>query len=241
MSGVKWNAADSRYVETNYGKHTVNEIAKHLGRSASSVYQHAVKVGAAKKYCKDEIAKRDAKIRELHAKGWSAGEMESVVGINSRTINERIHKMGLVPNGRNQRYRNRVAETTKNQCNLAGVKNLGELRSKEMKRVAQRFGWPDNLALRSVQIIETLYQRGPMTRRQIAEAIGLRWNGSRKTFGNTRVPGHSYLAELQRAGLVVRLESAITHKGKGNHQDLYMVGLGVEPCQQARKQSLLQK
>lgn len=234
MSGIPWKPSETKYVQRHYGKKTVKDIAEHLGRSVGSVYQHATKCGAASTYDKTEIAWRDKKIKQLHGKGWSASEMESIVGIGHRTINARITRMGLKPHGRNERYRKRVAKKTREQCNAAGVANLGELRSKEMKRVAQRLGWPDTLALRSVQILETLYQRGPMTRKQIAEAIGIKWVGSRKTFSTKRVPGQSYLAELQRAGLVVRLESAITHKGKGNHQDLYMVALEVEPCQEAR-------
>lgn len=241
MPGTQWKPSETKYVQRNYGKKSAQQIADHLRRSVRSVYQHATKCGAAGTYDKSQIARRDKKIKQLHAKGWSASEMESLVGIGRRTINARINQMGLTPNGRNERYRKRVAQKTREQCMAAGVASLGELRAKEMKRVAHRLGWPDHLALRSVQILETLYQQGPMTRKQIAKAIGMRWVGSRKTFSTKRVPGHSYLAELQRAGLVVRLESAITHKGKGNHQDLYMVALEVEPCQEARTRYQSQK
>jgi len=241
MVGRRWTDTESEYVIKHYGRKKVDTIASYLSRSVSSVYQHARKIGVCETHDRAAAARRDCKIKQLHLKGWSSSEIEKAVDIGHRSIRERIHKMGMIPNGRNARYRKRVAKKTKEQCAAAGVKNLAELRSKEMKRVARNLGWPDYLSLRSVQILETLFQLGPMTRKQIAKAIGLKWVGVQHTFKNKRVPGHNYLAELQRAGLVVRLESAITHKGKGNHQDLYMVALEVEPCQKARTRYLSQK
>jgi hypothetical protein len=231
-----WTRAETQYVIDHYASQTACEIASQLGRTDKAVYQHAFSLGLTDKRSADEIEKRDVEILRLHKLGWSAGEMESRVGINQRTIRSRINKMGHTPNGRNARYRRRVAANTRKQCQEAGVANLAELRVLEYKRVAKRYGWPDHLSIRSVQIVETLYRQGPMTRKQLAVAIGMHWIGSRKTFRG-RVPGGSYLAELQRAGLVVRLESAITHKGKGNHEDLYMVGLGVEPCRKTKSLS----
>lgn len=219
----------------HYGSRTAGQIARHLGRSVGSVYQHANQIGVVKARDRDNESKEMETIRRLHAEGFNAAEIQAKTGVPSRTVNLRLNRMGLKPHGRHERYRKKAAKRAVAQCKAAGVKSLGELRSKEMKRVARGLGWPESLSLRAVQILETLYRCGPMTRKQIAEAIGMRWNGSRRTFSNSRVPGHSYLAELQRAGLVVRLESAITHKGKGNHQDLYLVALEVEPCQEARE------
>lgn len=231
-----WTANETKYVVDHYATQTAGEIAMHLDRTEKAIYQHAFGLGLTEKRSVDEIENRDIEIRRLHKLGWSASEMESRIGIGRRTINSRIHKMGSNPNGRNDRYRRRVAENTRKQCHDAGVSNLAQLRVLEHKKVARRYGWPDHLSLRSVQIVETLYRRGPMTRKQLAVAIGMNWIGSRRSLKGT-VPGGSYLAELQRAGLVVRLASAITHKGKGNHEDLYMVGLGVEPCRKPKGQS----
>jgi hypothetical protein len=170
-------------------------------------------------------------VRELHAKGWVASEIGREVGMHWRSVNKLINKLGIKPNGRNERYRKRVAATTRKQCEKAGVKNLGELRKARFREAVARIGW-EGLSLRGAQIAELLYQRGPMTRKQICEATGMPWKGSRKSLGNCRVPGGSYMAELQRAGVVVRLEAAVKGEGKGKSQDLYMIALGVEKsCQ----------
>lgn len=235
MTRRPWSDADLRYVAKHYRNKPVEEIAAKLNRSRGAVYQQAAKLGVITPIDRELQAKRERGIRRWHANGWSSREIGEKIGMHPRSVRDKMHALGLTPNGRNERYRKRVAATTRKQCKEAGVANLGELRSKEFKRLAKRLGWPDHLSLRAVQILETLYQQGPMTRRQIAKAIDVPWRGSRKSLGNPRVPGGSYLAELQRAGLVIRLESAITHKGSGNHQDLYLVALGVEPCQQTRK------
>lgn len=215
---------------------SVGDVAMRLSRSCSSVYQRANILGLSEVMCPHETARIKSRIRTWHARGWSDSEIAAKVGRDRRSVGEMRVRLGLEANGNNERRRRKVSERTKQQCEKAGVANLAEVRSESFKGVARRLGWPDHLSLRAVQILETLYQLGPMTRRQLAPAVGMRWRGSRKTFGNNRVPGGSYLAELQRAGLVIRLEKAITHPGKGNHEDLYMVALEVEPCQKARRQ-----
>lgn len=65
-------------------------------------------------------------------------------------------------------------------------------------------GWPEDLRHRAVQILDLLYARGPMTRREIAEALGMPWKGSSKSLVSNDPEG-TYLAHLQARGLVVRL------------------------------------
>lgn len=241
MAGKPWTDEDDAFMLANYSSMTAAELAEKLGRTPSAVFQRATRCGLAKVRDGKEIARRDEKITQLHAKGWSASEMQETVGIQTRSINKRLTVLGLKPHGRSERYKRRVAKVTQKQCEAAGVHNLGELRALQMKRVARNLGWPDHLSLRSVQILETLYQRGPMTRRQIADAIGVQWRGSRRTFSTRRAPGGSYMAELQRAGLVIRLKKAIKGKGKGRSHDLYMVALEVEPCREKREHYQSQK
>ncbi len=184
--------------------------------------------------------KRKAAIIRLHAKGWSDSEVADAIGIPRRAVGSYRERLNLPANGRNERYRKRVAENTKRQLKAAGVSSLAEIKALEVAKLAKALGWPEHLSLRSIQIAESLYQRGPMTRKQIANAIGIEWRGSRKTFSG-RMPGGSCLAELQRSGLVVRLQSAITHGGKGNHEDVYFLGLEIEPCQANRSKSQLRR
>lgn len=241
MPGVPFTPREDRTIIANWGKILASAIAKKLGRNVRSIYNHAYRLGVGVKHDKKAIAKRKAKMVALHAKGYSGQEIADGVGLTRRTVQQHLTRMGLSANGRNERYRKRVAKRTKQQCRDAGVKNLAEVKALEVRKLASALGWPDHLSLRALQIVELLYVRGPMTRKQIAAAIGMRWMGSRKTFSNSRVPGGSYMAELLQAGLLVRLQSAITHKGKGNHEDVYMVGLEIEPCQIARSKSQLKR
>lgn len=108
-----------------------------------------------------------------------------------------------------------------------GVQSLAELRSNSLKRLARKLGWPDDLPVPSVRILEALHNIGPMTRRELAAATGTRWRGSRHTF-NSR--GDSYVAILLRRGLVVSLNKAnrVTGQGKGRSTDVYMLAITTE-------------
>ncbi len=229
-----WTEREIAYLLAQYGKIETKEIAKKLRRSIGSVHQCADRHGLSKKRDKAKSLKLQRRIREMNASGLRDSEISDILGVNRRSVAWLRKKQGLPAIGRNESYRRMVAEKTKQQCRQAGVKNLAELRSLEMKRIAKKLGWPETLSVRAVQILETLYRYGPMTRKQLAAAIGIPWAGSRKTFSNNRVPGQSYTAELMRAGLVIRLDSAICHAGRGNHEDVYMVALGVEPCRRKR-------
>lgn len=233
MPGIPWTSKDDAFLKRSYKRKPIAEVAARLFRSISSVYQRANKLALNERRDKDEISKRKEKIKSLIGQGLSDSEVASVVKMDRRALTEMRNRMGVSANGRSERYRKRVAEKTKKQCEEAGVKNLAEIRAKRFSEFVQSVGWP-GVSVRSAQIAEALYQRGPMTRKQICEAIGMPWRGSRKSLATSRVPGGSYMAELQRAGLVVRLESAITHRGKGNHEDLYMIGLDVEPCRKVQ-------
>lgn len=220
----------------NYGKMLAKDLAKMIGRSVSSVHNTALRYGLTEKRDHDLIESRAQKVAELNAQGWSDQEVADAIGISRRSIRNYRDKLGLEPNGRNERYRKRVSENTRRQLEKAGVSSLAGLKSLEVKKYVRSLGWPDTLSLGSAFILELLYTRGPMTRRQLSEATGFRWKGTRKSLCNNRVPGGSYLAELQRAGLVVRLKNAINGMIVSGHgrQDIYMVGLEVEPCQKTR-------
>jgi hypothetical protein len=240
LAGKPWSKEESGFVKRNYRTLGCKQVADRLGRSLRSVYQHANKLGVNEIRDIEAMALNRVRIRELNALGWSDGEISEEVGLNRRTVSEIRVKLGLPCNRLHERFRNRVREKTAQQLKAAGLKNLGQVRSERFKQLARDLGWPDTLSLRSVQIIEMLYQRGPMTRRQLAQAIDMPWKGS-KTFSNRRVPGQSYTAELIRSGLVIVLQRAVRRGGKGNNDSLYMVALGVEPCHKARSQSQLLK
>lgn len=241
MPGIKFTPKEDQIIADLWGKSQAQAIADQLGRDRKSVYARAFRLGVVQKRDPAVMEHRKKMIFKLHSKGYSSQEIADSIGLNGRSVRERLVRMGLVSNGRNERYRKRVAAKTKKQCKEAGVKNLAQLKANEIKKLALSLGWPEHLSIRSIQILEAFYKHGPMTRRTLAEAIGMKWKGSRKTFNTNRVHGHSYLAALVHEGLVVRLKKAITHKGKGNHEDVYMLGLEVEPCQINRSKYQFQR
>jgi len=224
-----WTDREDKILRRDYGRRLVKNLAADLARSCSSVYQRASRLGLQERQDKTEIQKRKVRLRKLIEQGLSDSEVASRLRMDRRALTEMRCRMGIPANGRSERYRRRVAEITRRQCRAAGLGSLAEIRKRRYEQFSESLGWP-GVSVRAAQIAEALYNLGPMTRRQICVAVGMPWRGSRKSLSTNRVPGGSYMAELQRAGIVVRLESAITHRGKGNHEDLYMIGLGVEPC-----------
>jgi hypothetical protein len=233
MAGLPWADKDDAFLVRTYKRKRIGDVAAHLSRTVSSVYQRANRLGLNEHRNKLELSKRKSKIRKLLKQGLSDSEVAARVLMGRRALTEMRFRMGIPANGRSERYKRRVAKKTREQCKAAGVRNLAEIRAKRFDEFVVSLGWP-GISVRAAQIAEALYRLGPMTRKQICQAVGMPWRGSRKSLSTNSVPGGSYMAELQRAGIVVRLESAITHRGKGNHEDLYMIGLDVEPCKKAQ-------
>jgi hypothetical protein len=137
--------------------------------------------------------------------------------------------MGLPPNRGSDHYRRAVRSRTGEQLERGGFRSLAELRSWVFRRMAEKAGWPADLRPRHVDILNALWDRGPMTRRELADAIGMRWLGSRGSLKSSDPEG-SYLAHLTRRGLVMRMPRArrMTGQGKGRSCDIYMLSLDIE-------------
>jgi len=229
MAGRPWTQKDEATLSQSYKRKAIADLASHLSRTVAAIHQKANALGLNEKRDKAEIENRKAKIRKLIAQGLSDSEVAGRLKMKRRALSEMRCRMGVLANGRNERYRRRVAKKTKAQCKAAGVSSLAEVRAKRFDEFVADLGWP-GLSVRAAQIAESLYRLGPMTRKQICKAIGMPWKGTKKSLSAAYRPGGSYMAELQRAGIVVRLRAAITHKGSGRSEDLYMIGLDVEPC-----------
>lgn len=230
MAGRKWTRDGENLLRDNYGKVPVKVLAKELGRTEKSVHMKARGLGLNTKRDMKAVRERERQVRKYHAKGWSDSEVAAATGIDRRLVTEIRSRLGLKAHGRSERYRKRVAENTRRQLKEAGAKSLAEIKWNRFRETQAPLGWPEGLSIRATQILDLLYYWGPMTRRQICEATGMPFKG-RHTFKSNRVPGQSYLTELQRSGLVVSLPRAVKRTGKGRSEGLYMVALGVEPCQ----------
>lgn len=227
--GRRWTVEQDQVLREMHGTATAAEIGRRVGRSAKSVHQRAWTLGLAARH---EHFNPDGKlantIRGLHQRQYSDAEIAAAVKRDRRWISELRARLGLPPNGHSERFRRRVAKNTRRQCRAAGVKSLAEVRVLAFRRFAREHGWPEDLRPRAVQILDVLWQRGPMTRRQICEAIGMRWKGSRASLSSNDPEG-SYLAHLVARGLVVQLGRCVKDRGRGKSTNLYSIAPGVRP------------
>lgn len=223
-----WTEAEQAKLKRWYHSKSAVEIAKKLGRTQTSVYQQARKIGINEERDTERLERVRMLIKKYNAKGWLDSEIANLIRRDRRSIAGIRNTMGLPSNGGGERHRRKVAAKTREQLAPLGLKNLAELRSLSFRKFAAKHGWPSHLSPRAVQIVEHLYKLGPMTKRQIATVVDMPFKGSKKTFASS-TPGGSYLAELQRAELVIRLPRAVDHGGRGRQVSIYMMAPGACP------------
>jgi hypothetical protein len=147
--------------------------------------------------------------------------------IDRHTTSKYRRQMELPDNRTSPHMIARVRENTRRQCAAAGVLHLGELRAVVLRSRVEKSGWPKDLLFRQVQILDALYERGPMTREEICAAIGMRWKGPKtEMIANGR--GTTYLSDLMRRGLVTSLGRKFNTGGKGKNTCIYSVPIWIE-------------
>lgn len=227
MAGRPWTESELATVRAEYGTTPARELAARLGRSPRAVYQAADRMGLAHQHRTDVTLTWEAELRRLHALGHCDTDIAARLGCERHTASKHRRRLGLVGHARGERTRAKVRATTAEQCRRAGVANLGALRSLVFARRSAEAGWPAGLRPREVDILDALAIRGPLTRREIAGAVGMRWLGSRKSL-KCRGGRGSYLADLIAAGLVVSLGRVVSGRGKGGSSQLYSLALDLE-------------
>jgi hypothetical protein len=230
-----FTAAELAFIREASGKLAVPEIARKLGRSQSSVHQRRAKMGLS---CRRvPMVGFVSFLRQQHAAGWSDAEIASAWSarfpdrrtLERHTVGQYRERLGLPHNAYSDHRRRRVAERTQQQLAAAGLPSIGWLRKEAFRKRAIAAGWPGDLRPRAVQILNALWDRGPMTRPEIAKAIGMPWKGSRQSL-TSNDPEGSYLAHLQSRGLVIVFKRAckVLGKGKGHSMDVYSLPLDIE-------------
>lgn len=234
-----WTHEEDARLRELYGTMHARQIAAILGREVHSVHNRCFKLRIGEQHGVVRIFHGpafEAYLRKQHALGLSDEEISAgyskIVGrhVDRHTVGAWRRRLGLGHNAYSEHQRNRVRIKTRAQLKAAGLSSMGELRRQAWARHARRLGWPEDLRPRAIQILHALYTRGPMTRREIATAIGMPWKGSRKSLVSNDPEG-SYLAHLIRRGLVISLHRAgkVTGQGKGRSVNIYTLPLHVHP------------
>lgn len=222
----RWTAREQGIVRALHGSKTAAQIARRLGRTSSQVCQAAGRLGLTRRQ-PGRAPGLDDYITARHAEGWTDPEIARGWGCERHCIHLHRKRLGLASNANNERYRARVRINTQRQCEQAGVASLADIRCQVFRRRARAAGWPEDLRPRAVQILTTLWERGPMTRRELADAIGMPWHGVRASLKSSDPEG-SHLAHLVKRGLVVNLGRTVRGRGRGHSVCLYSLPLFIE-------------
>lgn len=227
-AGKAWTDAERRTLTRLYPRMTAAQLARRLGRSVYAVQNEVELLGLAK------LARRTVideafleRLRARNAAGYSDQEIADEAGCMRRTVERWRKRLGLGSNLYSERRRQRARAKTADQCARAGVARLAEIRSQVFRQRVAASGWPADLRPRAAAILDLLAERGPMTRRELCEAMGMNWRGSRASLKSSDPEG-SHLAHLMACGLVVALGRIVRPGGRGYNQQLYSLDLTAE-------------
>lgn len=222
----QWTPEEDALLRRHYSEHPASWIAERIfgtPHATKAVYHRAVLLGLRKwPHHPPELIEA---VRHLHAEGLHDRDIARRLGRDRDQVHAiRYARLKLPANAAAVAAAARQAVRT--QYERLGIRSAGELRALSYRRYAVENGWPADLRPRAVQILNLLSAAGvPLSRRQIADGIGMRWKGSRRSLASNDPEG-SYLAHLAARGLVTRLVCAGPHPGpgKGRNIDLYQLG-----------------
>ena len=230
-----WTPAECEYLRVcRAAKVPAEIIAKYLpGRTARSVWQQARKLGLSvpQKFRAPDMVEF---IRSRNALGWSDSEIAAARGVDRHAVGHVRQELGLPLNRASEHVRAKVAAKTAEQLRAAGLPSMAHLRIESFKARARAAGWPEDLRPRAVQILNAIWDRGPMTRRELATAIGMRTDyGGKHEIRKILMsndPEGSYTAHLIARGLLVVFKRAgrVTGCGKGRSVDVYSLPINIE-------------
>lgn len=222
----RWTPQLDARLRVLYPTRTAAAIAVELGRTTGSVYRRAAQLRLEKHpHWPAEVLDR---VRRLNAEGLCDRLVAERVGPplaagdagrdQAKHIRQRL---GLPFRPDADARRRSIA----NQRKTLGIRHGGDLRAVAHARYARANGWPDDLPVRAVQILNVLCQHGPKTARQLAEAIGMPTDQRNTQHGGAvylkacsnsrRVRGHgTYTGLLKARGLVQYVHRAVPGRPK---------------------------
>jgi hypothetical protein len=200
-----YTAAELETVRDLWGRCPRAEIAAKLGRPANSVTKMARRLGLVGRCPRGSDPQFEARVRELHAAGWSDSEIAGDTGAVRGTVRKVRCRLGLPLNTNHPRqqekYRVAIDKLRASGRGIWGPERpRGARHPHRLRReaYAEASGWPTHLGTRSVQALNILARAGvPLTRRELDEAAGIP--------ADNRNNIHYALRELVKEGLVTAL------------------------------------
>ena len=170
-----YRPCDLGFLREHYRELPTPEIAARLGRTVTSVYQAAARLGLMRPTPRlvDRPGLVD-RLKALHGRGWSYGEIGRDLKVDRHHVASLCRKLGLPDHGWTEHMRANVRRKTAEQLRKAGLPSIGYLRVAAFRTYARDRGWPEDLKKRQVQILELLWANGPMTRDELGKALGLK-------------------------------------------------------------------
>lgn len=245
MKRRAWLPEEDEFLRRYFRCEGADVVAAVLQRTRSSVYGRVTKLGLATqvKFLTDQQI-TDAIVR-FHPEGWSDTEIKNWLDAHwgLRTFRKRIgrirKRLGLPSNAWSQHRIDATRVRTREQLEAAGFDSLSQLRRERFNQWKRSLGWPEHLSVRAVQSLEMFYRKGPMTRLQLCAALGIdKKRRLKRTEPTSSAKGGTVLAELHRAGLILRLPKSVPsgrdRRGGVRTVDLYMLSPGVLPDDETR-------
>lgn len=216
---VLWTDEEKELVRRLHATHTARQIAAALGlpdtfesRKAVNALRSRMRAGPAPLPAK--VAPWPAEVIErltaLHAEGlldWQiAARMADVfhAGDRGRLQATMLRKRLGLPRNDDAVHRARQAAGLKSMTRYGG----GEMKAQAYRAFARENGWPEDLRVREVQILNALAAEGPMTAADLHARIGMpapkRYKG-RPIYLPGNGKGGTYTANLIERGLIVHL------------------------------------
>lgn len=231
-----WTDAEKRLVSEHYRSKGAEWLAERLladfdsVRTPAAIARMALKLGAGKKKLFNASEDLKATIRRMHAEGFPDPDIAAETGCTSRQIGWVRRSMGIKGHrpGSLKISRDRSREGLKRWLKARGISSPAYIRVEKWKAWARKLGWPDHLRPRQICFLHALYEHGPMTRRELCEAMGGEWKGSQGPFFDGGKFG-SVLPSLERMGLVERSKRIARDPDTESPVNIYSLPLHVYP------------
>jgi hypothetical protein len=221
-----WTDEQVDTLKRMYSTHPAADVARAVEKPLGATCKMASNLGLAKQKRLTVTPQVIEQIRRMNQQQVSDTDIAASLDCDRHTVSKLRKRMGLPSWDKGPQWLEKVKQKQKQQLLEAGVDSLGQIRSLAYQKFAVDNGWPADTKPRAVQVLNLLASHGvPMNRRQIAEGIGMpRLQQNKLLLANGK--GGTHLAQLVRAGLVIRLKRScrIIGQGSGRTCDYYILG-----------------